>query len=68
MSDNIVAEFLFEIGGPFEINIVKTPGHLAYLVLFYGQAELFLRLCQLEPEPAPGAKLLPGPEKLSHLR
>ncbi len=49
MSNNVVPELLFEIGGPSKIDIIKMSGHLFYLTLLDRQAEFFLRLCQLKP-------------------
>ena len=63
---NVVAKFLFKARRLLEIDIVKMPCHLLYLALRYIQAELHLRLCQLQPEPSPRAELLLRAEKLSH--
>jgi hypothetical protein len=66
MGHNVVAKFLFVSGGLFEIDIVKVFCHLGYLGLLDIQAELFLRLCQFQPQSAPSTELSLRPEKLSH--
>jgi hypothetical protein len=61
-----MAKLFFVAGRLFKVNIVEVFGHLVYLALLYGEAEFFLCLCELEPEPPPRAEFFLRPEKFGH--